>query len=113
MVLLTIQKAFDSVDHGILIQKQEALGLNNSALNWCQSYLYEQQQSAEISSITSATTITCGVPQGSILDLMLFLIYVKDITSIVKYKLLIYADGSAIIMPDKTQWKFNKNFPKS
>ena len=102
MVLLDLQKAFDTVDHGILIQKLTALGLDNSALNWFRSYLHERQQSVEISGVTSTTArITCGVPQGSILSPMLFLIYVNDISSAVKCKLLLYADDSALIVPGK------------
>jgi len=64
MVLLDLQKAFDTVNHGILIHKLKALGLDESALNWFRSYLRERQQSAEISGVTSTTaTITCDVPQ--------------------------------------------------
>ena len=63
MVLLDLQKAFDTVDHIILTQKLKALELDESALNWFRSYLHERQQSVEISGVTSTTaTITCGVP---------------------------------------------------
>jgi len=100
MVLLDLQKALDTVDHGILIQKLKALGLDESALNWFRSYLHERQLSVEISGLTSATaTIICRVPQGSILGPMLFIIYVNDIPSAVKCKLLLYADDSALIVP--------------
>ena len=64
MVLLDLQKALDTVDHGILIQKLKALGLDESALNWFRSYLHERQQSVEISGVTSTTaTITRSIPQ--------------------------------------------------
>ena len=64
MVLLDLQKAFDTVDYSILIQKLRTLGLDESALNWLRSYLHERQQSVEISGVTSTTaTITCGVPK--------------------------------------------------
>ena len=103
MVLFNLQKAFDTVHRGILIQKQEAPGINNSALNWFQSYLHEPQQSAKITGITSTTntTITGGIPQVSILDPILFLIYVNDILSVVKCKILLYANDSALIVPGK------------
>ena len=96
IVLLDLQKAFDTVDHGILIQKLTALRLDNSALNWFRSYLHERQQSVEISGVTSTTVIiTCSVPQGSIL------IYMNDIPSAVKCKLLLYANDSALIVQGK------------
>ena len=73
MVLRDLQKAFDTVDYSILIQKLKALGLDDSALNWFRSYLHERQQSLEISGVTSTpATITCGVHQGSILGPKMF-----------------------------------------
>lgn len=99
MVLLDLQKAFDTVDHRILLQKLEALGLQKSAIDWFQSYLQERKQSVEISGTTSKpATITCGVPQGSILGPLLFLIYVNDIPSAVRCKTLLYADDTALIV---------------
>ena len=99
MVLLDLQKAFDTVDHRILLKKLEALGLQKSAIDWFQSYLHERQQSVEIGgTISKPATITCGVPQGSILGPLLFLIYVNDVPSAVRCKLLLYADDSALIV---------------
>ena len=102
MVLLDLQKAFDTVDHEILLQKLEALGLHKSAMDWFNSYLQERQQVVDIGgTLSKPTTITCGVPQGSILGPLLFLIYVNDISSSVTCKLLLYADDSALIVADK------------
>ena len=99
MVLLDLQKAFDTVDHEILLRKLEALGVQNQSVDWFKSYLQERQQVVEISGTSSKpSTITCGVPQGSILGPLLFLIYVNDISSAVKCKLLLYADDSALIV---------------
>ena len=79
MVLLDLQKAFDTVDHGILIQKLKALGLDGGVI-------------------------------GSILAPILFLMYVNDIPSAVKCKLLLYADYSALIVPGNNTKEIQQEF---
>lgn len=103
MVLLDLQKAFDTVDHDILLMKLEAMGLHKSAVDWFDSYLHNRQQQVELGgTISNPAEITCGVPQGSILGPLLFLVYVNDIVSAVQCKLLLYADDSALIVADKS-----------
>ena len=76
----------------------EALGLQNFAIEWFQSNLYEHQQSVEIGgTISKPATVTCCVPQGPILR-PLFFIYINDIPSAVHCKILLYADVSALIV---------------
>ena len=102
MVLLDLQKAFDTVNHKIMLQKLEAIGLHESAIAWYKSYLYGRQQSVEIGeAISNPMTVTCGVPQGSILGPLLFLIYINDIYTAVRCKLLLYADDSALLVSGK------------
>ena len=102
MVLLDLQKAFDTVNHKIMLQKLEAIGLHESAIAWFNSYLYGRQQSVEIGeAISNPMTVTCGVPQGSILGPLLFLIYINDIYTAVRCKLLLYADDSALLVSGK------------
>ena len=68
MVLLDLQKAFDTVDHTILLMKLEALCLSQDITRWFQSYLSDRQQLVDVSGILSSySKITCGVPQGSII----------------------------------------------
>ena len=99
MVLFDLQKAFDTVDHMILTQIMEALGLQNSGIEWFQSYLYEGQLSVEIGgTVSKPATVTPGVPQGSILGPLLFLIYINDIPSAIPCKMLLYADDLALIV---------------
>ena len=103
MVLLDLQKAFDTVDHNILLMKLEAIGLQPMAVNWFKSYLTNRHQCVDIGgTLSNPADITCGVPQGSILGPLLFLIYVNDITASVNCKLLLYADDSALIVADKS-----------
>ena len=79
MVTLDLQKAFDTVNHAILLAKMKALGITTDAVNWFQSYLSDRQQIVDVNGILSnAKDVTCGVPQGSILGPLLFFIYVND-----------------------------------
>jgi len=97
MLLLDLQKAFDSVNHDILLMKLQSIGINTDIVNWFQSYLSGRLQTINISGASSTPReITCGVPQGFILGPLLFFIYVNDMSAVVKNKLLLYADDTAI-----------------
>lgn len=100
MVLIDLQKAFDTVDHNILCSKLRAMGFSN--VDWFKSYLGGRRQLVSVNGVNSdPTIITCGVPQGSILGPLLFLCYVNDMPISVNCKLLLYADDSALIVSDK------------
>ena len=102
MVLLDLQKAFDTVDHCILINKLQALGFDTCSREWFRSYLTNRKQLVDIGGTLSPFRhVTCGVPQGSILGPLLFLVYVNDMCSAVNCKLLLHADDSALIVPGK------------
>ena len=100
MVLLDLQKAFDTVDHVILCKKLKAMGI--CSIDWFNSYLSNRQQVVNVNKVQSKPlAVTCGVPQGSILGPLLFLCYINDMPSCVKCKLLLYADDSALLVSDK------------
>ena len=104
MVLLDLQKAFDTVHHSILLMKLEGLGLSQDILIGSGHTYLKGQQLVDVSGTYSQTCeITCGVPQGSILGPLLFLIYVNDMPAVVKNKLLLYADDSAIMVSGKSK----------
>ncbi len=103
MVRLDLQKAFDTVDNSILLMKLRASGLGDDITMWLQSYLSDRKQLVDVSgTFSSSENISCGVPQGSILGPLLFLIYINDMSAVVKHKLLLYADDSAILVSDKS-----------
>ena len=88
MVVIDLQKAFDTVNHKILLSKLQALGLDQVAIKWFASYLEDRQQIVQIGDTHSdSCSIKCGVPQGSILGPLLFLIYVNDMRAAVSCKL--------------------------
>ena len=77
---LDLQKAFDTLDHQILLRKLESYGIRHKCLEWCKSYLSNRTQRVFVAGVTSISLkITCDVPQGSILGALLFLIYINDL----------------------------------
>ena len=73
-------KAFDTLDHNILFMKLNNLGIGKNVLNWCKSYLTGRSQYVKLNNNTSTCLpILCGVPQGSILGPLYFVIYVNDL----------------------------------
>ena len=103
-IFLDLQKAFGKIDHSILHMKLEASGVGNDILFWFKSYLSDRTQLVDLSGThSSCSPITCGVHQGSMLGPLLLLVYVNDMSAVVKNKLLLYADDSGILVSGKNK----------
>ena len=116
MILIDLQKAFDTIDHEILLQKLNLMKFSTEAISWFKSYLANRTFLVKVgSALSDPGDLKCGVPQGSILGPLLFLIYINDLPQSVKECIIrLYADDTCISFKHKSvktiEDKLNKDF---
>ena len=97
-VYLDLSKAFDTLDHNIILSKLQFYGFTNSALKLCKNYLSDRKQFVQVNNTKSFEIyITMGVPKGSLLGPLLFIIYMNDIIhSSNSFQFIMFADDTTL-----------------
>ena len=115
MILIDPQKAFNTINHEILINKIEYLGFSKNIILWFKSYLSKWKFKVNLNKTFSEPgKLLCGVPQGSILGLLLLLLFINDKPRAIKYKLLLHEDNTCLIFQNndikEIEIQLNKSF---
>jgi len=111
-IFLDIQKAFDTVDHNLLLEKLEYIGIRRISLKLFKSYLTNRTQTVRIGNVYSDVTKTlCGIPQGIVLGPILFNIFVNGLLNMSEMpgKIISFADGTVIMIESKMKITCMKN----
>ena len=107
-LMIDLSKAFDIVNHELLLRKLRALGFRMPLATWCKSYLSNQSQSTKANSLSGPEQVSNGMPQGSILVLLLFICYINDLPSCQEHSCAnIYAYDTALLTRGRTVTKIS------
>ena len=109
-VFVDLEKAFDTVKHSILLRKLHHYGIRGKGNDWITSYLSNRTQSVSVNGATSEmSNVTCGVPQGSILGPLLFIIYINDMhRTLSNCSVYHFADDTNLIFSHKDPSKITR-----
>lgn len=96
VIVMDFAKAFDKVSHKKLIRKLRGYGINSSINQWIESFLHQRRAVCE-GKISSWVSVTSGVPQGSLIGPILFLVFINDLTAKLQSKVRLFADNTIFV----------------
>ena len=109
VIAIDLQKAFDTIDHKILLNKMKFLGFSETVIQWFNSYLSDRIFKINLNiTLSVPAKINCGVPQGSILGPLLFSLYVNDMSQAVNSELYLYADDACLLFQHRDSKVINE-----
>ena len=104
-----MKSAFDTIDIDILLQKLDHYGFRNNVLSLLKSYLLDRKQYVNSEQLKSKIlSVLCGVPQGSVLGPLLFILYINDIIDSSMFDCVLFADDAALIVSAQSLKKLTK-----
>jgi hypothetical protein len=103
-IFLDLAKAFDTIHHNIIFQILPSFGINNRTLLWFQSYLSDRKQHVKLNNVLSDSKfIKYGVPQGSVLGPILFILYINEVCDLkIDGTIVTYADDTCLLFADSS-----------
>ena len=114
MILIDLQKAFDTIDHNILLLKMPSLGFSREVIDWYKSYLSSRKFHVNVhDKFSTSADLRCGVPQKSILGPLLFLLYINDMPQAVDCDLFLYADDTCLLFQHKDIERIKEELTKN
>ena len=113
VILIDLQKAFDIIDHNILLLKMPSLGFSREVIDWYKSYLSSRKFHVNVhDKFSTSADLRCRVPQGSILGPLLFLFFINDMSQAVDCDLFLYADDTCLLFQHKDLERMKEELTK-